>query len=853
MAENKFSNLPIESQPLPGVNKFSNLLTTGESGNRFDNLDQSPINDAIKITQKSFGGTIGAIGRILNIGQYAQVGITEQALEKTGILQPTGIKGTGVQAGIKQEKSNIELLRRIGQETGKGGLLTGQYTPSVSVFGNFIKEIPVTVTGLAGDIFLDPTTYVGGGLIKRTATGFGLFGKLLVKEVPIIAKAVEIVKPAVQVVGETLGKVFITRYGQRPEFKTADIKRKIEESLAQETVGKLVDNVIEKPAVIQQRITQVIKGDITNDKELNALALPIRQELDRVGESISKLNPKLLSPETFATNKGTYFPRLYTKHEFPTDEQAILNAFSFRAVSIPKARFKQRILTEAESQATPSLIREAGLPSLKGLTQLNIVEQRQKFFNEINKLAGDSPKPGWIQLADDKSLGKLSGKFLPSSEYTAIAQLRRIPTEGEQIYNNALTLWKAFKTAYNPATISRNALTNFFVLNPLGTVGPHRLDIYAKTIHELTSQGAMYQLARQQGLNISTQQAAELTNKATRFYTANKTWISPFFGTVKQFHNAVSNFYGSQDKFFKLANFIKGVTEDGMTPYQAMNRANFYLIDYSEVPQFIDWLRKSPVGIPFISFTYGVTKPLAKTLLENPQRLAVYFKILSAIQQMNPTGETKQDIQDELGILPEWIHEGTYLRLPVKDQYQRGQYVNLQYILPFNILESKSILPSSPVLTILSSLLQNRDTFYNRDIYLTSDTSAEKVKKMTFFLYQQLVPSFAPGGTSYTKVKAYLEKRPDKAGFVRQGSQVMLDVLGGIKITPIDKTLEAQKRVFEKRREIEELKNQIRRIVLDKTLTEGEKQLQTIPIHEKIRNVFKSNQQSLQSESLPPN
>lgn len=826
----RFDDLLTNTFTPPRVNPFDDLPI---AGSRFGDLIQSveKPTGAFKKTLKSFGGAVGAFGKMLSIPQRATTGFIEKGLEKVGVLE-SKTEGLGIKAGIKEEKSNVELLKRIGRETGMGGLLTGQYTPTTSWAGNFVRELPVTITGTLADIFVDPLFIVSKpGLVAK---GTRETGKLLEKGFAVIADEV----PAVQKIGNILGRAFLTRFGQREEFKSLDITRKVEESLLEGEVKKLVSPIIEKPAVIQQRITQIIKGGITSDDELKSLAVPIREELDRVGESISKLNPKLLSEETFAANKGTYFPRLYTDYEFPTAEKTVEHIFGSRTVSIPKEPFAKRILTETESLAKGTRIEEAGFPALKRLIQLGVTEQRQNFFKEVSKLASTESRPGWIQLSDDKGLGDLAGKFLPAVEYSAIAAIRHIPSELERKYNTALMIWKTFKTAYNPATISRNALTNFFILNPIGGVGPHRLDIYARTVNEMKTKGALYQLARKEGLEITTQQSAELTPKATRFYRENTGLVKQFFGKLQDYHNAVRNFYGSQDKFFKLANFIKGVQEDGLTPFQAMKRAQFYLVNYSEVPKFIEWLRNQPFGVPFISFTYGVSKPLAKTLLERPDKLAAYFKILNGIQQMNPMGETKIEREKELDVAPDWIQSGTFLRLPFRDKFGRGQYVDLQYILPFNILETRSILPSNPLLNTTAAILTNRDIFTGKELTKKTDTTKEKAEKYMTTLVSQLLPSFTPFiGTSYNKLVNALRQRPDRNGFVKTKLEVFLDIISGIKITPIDPTIEAQKRASEKQGELQDLHSELKKIMLDKSLFPEEKEKESQKVIEKIRKV----------------
>lgn len=987
-----------------GVGRFDDITTTG---GRFDDLieqtgetsKESP--GLFSRALSGIGGAIGTIGRALSVGQSAVTGVAEKTLEKTGVLKDTGIKGTGALEGIKKNKSNVSVLQRVVDENNVPGL---SYTPTTSVFGNFIHELPTAAFGVGADVLLDPLN-----LISKT-------GKIpeLAKEVGTKIKSTyqstADTVPAVQKVGDMLGRAFINRYGQSDEFIKADRSRKIAESTIGSDVKKITSSIIEKPAFIQQRVAQVIKGSITNDNEIKILAEPIREELDRVGGSLSSLNKKLLSEETFTSNKGTYFPRMYTAYEFPEDE-VIKQAFSQRAVTTPRDRFKARLsdidfartinptLADTESeiikinervadlvtrrkdvvteitkeigkleknglrqslknkaeesfkelsailehrtgsffrkakgktvtgkqiftqvgvddyeyyqptlegrklkenierliyspdgeierikkiigrkdkkisdlldevsqirarykmkadmlpnmseikilaeQARKNLgeIKEAGFPAAKGLTQLKIAEERQKFFKSVSKLASAELKPGWIQLSDDKTLGDLAGKFLPPAEYKVIAEMRRVPTQLEKLYSDALRVWKSFKTAYNFSTLSRNDLTNFFVLNPLGGVGPHRLDIYAKTANEMFTNGHLYQLAKREGLEISTQEAAELVKVAGQYYNKNKSTISKFFDNVGAFHKMITGFYGSQDKFFKLANFIKGVTEDGMTPYEAMRRAQFYLVDYSEVPEFVAWARKSPIGIPFISFTYGVSKPLAKTLLEHPERLSAYYKILRDIQLMRLDPNMKEQKEREGGVLPEWISNGTYLRLPVTDKYNRGQYIDLQYILPFNIIEQKKLRPSNPVFTTLAAYLTNEDLFTGKEIVSKTDSNTEAAQKYATYIAGSLLPSFTPFvGTSAQKFVASIKQRPDKTGIVKDQWQVLLDILGGIKAQPIDPTIEAQKRAYEKQKEIDEVRSQLRRIMTDKTLFQEERDTQAEEVRGKLETLVR--------------
>src|SRR3990167_9081933 len=137
--------------PIKFLEEQSIAPTTG----KIKFLDTPSLPKTKPANQYLTGGLLSKAGDILSTGSFAQVGLTERLLEQRGVLKPT--ETSGIMGGLQQRKSNIELLRRIGSETGRGGLLTGQYTPTTSVWHNFVREIPVTTLGIAGDIFLDPT------------------------------------------------------------------------------------------------------------------------------------------------------------------------------------------------------------------------------------------------------------------------------------------------------------------------------------------------------------------------------------------------------------------------------------------------------------------------------------------------------------------------------------------------------------------------------------------------------------------------------------------------------------------------------------------------------------------------
>ena len=108
---NRYDNT---NMALPGVNRYA-ATGTSEQNRYASGGIPAPTGDGFfRRTIVGFGGAVGKAGQLLQTGQFAQVGATEKLLETTGLLKKTDISGTGIYAGIKEQKSNIGLLRRIG-------------------------------------------------------------------------------------------------------------------------------------------------------------------------------------------------------------------------------------------------------------------------------------------------------------------------------------------------------------------------------------------------------------------------------------------------------------------------------------------------------------------------------------------------------------------------------------------------------------------------------------------------------------------------------------------------------------------------------------------------------------------
>src|SRR5690606_36222179 len=107
--------------------------------------------------------------------------------------------------------------------------------------------------------------------------------------------------------------------------------------------------------------------------------------------------------------------------------------------------------------------------------------------------------------------------------------------------------------------------------------------------------------------------------------------------------------------------------------------AEEWLFNYANTPRLIENL--SAWGIaPFIRWPYFAVPATAKALARNPGRVLRWFRAGEGVERA--TGQEGQAAA-ERRVLPEWMRNGAWLRLPIQDQYVRSLYLDLTYIIPF--------------------------------------------------------------------------------------------------------------------------------------------------------------------------
>lgn len=728
------------------------------------------------------GGMITDIFDVLNTLQYGVTGV---------------LKGKGFAEGVRtrQSFSDQDAL--------------GQY------------GIPGLIAGIALDIAVDPLTWIAPATI---ASKLGKVSKL--------AKATKAVNTAVGAsrVGQFLGSRFVYRFGQDPVYRLIDERRIKNIGVATQNLIELVRPISKMDAPTQQAITAARKAGKLDSlaPEVLEKARPVYEALDALGKKA--VDAGLLDEATWAANVGKYLPRLYRTHEVSSDAEKALDAvkgvFASKPTRIDLSRFKKLGDIPDDVRKAMGEIQEAAYPTAKAFVQLTHAVENATFFREVSQKFGrETLEEGFEALPKTARLGELSGKSVPKFIADSINEIARAKTGIEKFQAPIVGGFKFAKVILNPATHARNVASNMVLnswegMNPLD---PRTLHAYGIAAKEIATGGKWATEARQVGLGLDTFASAEIRGFLD-MPELNK--LGKASSKVKGAMNKLADLYEGEEKFAKLAQYIFQRQTKGLSPEEAWKVAERATFNYAQVTPFIRRMRESLFGYPFITFTYKATPQAVKTAYKNPTRISNIGKLKAGIE--NQTNQ--EELSAERASEPQWVKDGFYVKLPIKDKEGRSAYFDLTYILPFGDLVSGQYLERSlsretglpvgpgqaiaeklPLFQVISTLVRNQD-FYGNKVFKESDPVqtqlGDVMRELTKTYMPPTVGDLIPGG-----YKSDGSRQPAKTmavvnqarGITEGGTQtrtIMQELLRnvGVKINPVDLMLQQKYADYERQK-----------------------------------------------------
>jgi hypothetical protein len=640
---------------------------------------------------------------ILQTPQYASAGLAHSLVKGENIFK-------GMKEGVQNRQSYSDVLGDMG------------------VKNKYVKAIG----GFAGDVLLDPTTYIGLGAVKGVLKKAPILGKgitkiddamkvkNLVKRFPLLQDVGGLVSNKFRVAGNTDYLKALDKFnvGKSAVMENAvDLGKNITRSPVDFTYGKYV---IKKgdifPEALQKRITQLLEGagtggpgGITMNEALAKLTDPIKEGFQKTGQEL--VRTKQAGKEVFEKYKGGYLPS-YLKEK--TEQIGKLNGNK-----LTTDRFKKR----AVSTDWEKFVQNPGYRAGRGLAEEGQNVEIGKFFEQVNKnWAKDTAEKGFKQIPSSQSYGKLAGKHVPDYIYQDIVGMGGIrPGDAGnwgkflKLYDKGTSMWKAGKTVLSPSQLTRNAISNP-ILNYMAG-GPGTLKTAIPGWRSALTKDAVYQEAKKVGTfagDFTKTDIQKLLPSQTTDGVLRKSLekIKAGWNKAVDVGSAIQN---KTEEAGKMAQFILQKSK-GSTPEQARAMAEKALFNYGDLTPFEKNVIKRI--IPFYTFTRKALPLVAETAVKHPNRLSVFKKGETAINNMTPerAGQNR--------MLP------SYLKDAVRIPGTKNKYFNAQYIYPWGGMLGESNLPlgvNIPAYDMASKVISGYDPYY--ETTLTNSPLKEDMTK----------------------------------------------------------------------------------------------------------------------------
>jgi hypothetical protein len=425
--------------------------------------------------------------------------------------------------------------------------------------------------------------------------------------------------------------------------------------------------------------------------------------------------------------------------------------------------------------------------------------------------ASKTEQPGYVQVpatnVEDtfaKRYGKLGGKYVPSEILDQLVAFDSdMQNDLTKIYLKGLSMWKEGKTVLNPVAHANNVLSNITMAHFAG-VSYWDAHKYIGSIKDLVKGDAMVEEAREAGLFGGTFNRAELTEAmpeelrvlAQMAESKSKRAVEMVWnGLSLWLRKPLGKAYNAEDEFFRYVVY-RDARNNGLSVDASVDYALKYMFSYDNMPKGARVIRDMPVGLPFFSYTYKVVPALVNTALEHPVRyaapaVAIYVAnaAMYAIAASLGGGEdedwwtiirrymtdpefrqrTKDLEEQERKNLPTWMKGASLslgteksIRLGMDDLTNLPVFLDVSRIFPGGDLFDAHnnaggipllapITPNSPVLTVASAMLFNKDTFRGQDIVKKTDTDAEAAQKRAAWMWKQMTPAIAVGNTHFER------------------------------------------------------------------------------------------------------
>ncbi|RLC88421.1 MAG: hypothetical protein DRJ03_02760 [Chloroflexi bacterium] len=468
---------------------------------------------------------------------------------------------------------------------------------------------------------------------------------------------------------------------------------------------------------------------------------------------------------------------------------------------------------------------------IAGLEQT--IRRRQRVLDYID----DALETGyWKKLPDNKHYGSLAGKHVPAYVWDSV----KLQAEGMPMaYHYMQTLirpWKIFKTALNPGTHIRNMSWNLYAMW-MADVSPLDFEAVEMAIRALRdpkspeaikfkelrqnfaggqSSFSKAEMMNELGHRLKSVQK-EKANKNGTLFSAAADYVRKGYDVGGKGKLKATELYAAEETLAKMTVAIRHQLR-GKTPIEAINIAEKYLFNYSDISRALKWYRAMPGGAPFATFWAKFYPMIAETAIKKPWKMIPMFMFPKLMEAIASGVYGKENVAEAKKHLVPWAQNGllglkSAPQVKVKDLWTAittGQkvdsknitFIDLTSLNPTASLEtgrsgigselpivnwflSNPLAPGQdPVMGILGDIQRNRKRYNNQEVWPETASGWEKYKYLADYLQKQILPSLTPGipyvtegGYAYHKLMAAAKKEEDYYGRQYNFLGALLDTL----------------------------------------------------------------------------
>ena len=660
------------------MSEYLDRLRAKENGDS----ESSSSNYASSLRKRASGGDLSNIENLRRIADEENIKYddpnkpTKFQRVFDVIQRPLYASAGGAKALLKNENFLEEVMKGL---SGKEKETYSDVLSEAGVKNKYAKAIG----GLALDIALDPTTYLGGAAVKGVMKGAKIAGKTAATPVKLVTpRLYDIGIDSANSIKDALGTAFKYGYGTTEGLADDAAKSSNLISLAKEDIANTNYNLFKK---FSKKDLEVAGKAMIENRRLERMA--------REGEKVKYIKPKnkkaeeamrlmMQKGEELAKKAGIDEPSAY-KYYFPiidteklaktSKEAAALNAGKQGYLKewknlVPDEKILNKPI-EAYTRREYDIVRDNIIKE----SMQNFVTKYGKQFNSAEEAAANGYMPVYKKGVSIFKQGKPIG-YLKENDFKFInnmisPEMKTVDILAKNLGYDAFSrFWKSSVTSWFPAFHVRNMASG--LIQNYEVLGKEAFNPKNHNVALGILKGSDKQL-RLGGNIYSAKQLNEVLRQnfsgRSAFIADIGKYIDELDGNMFSFSAKAKKALSSPQKVgdtvetYQKATAMVAALRKGHSLDEAVKLAEKAGFDYSKITPFEErFLRRL---IPFYTFTRKNLELQAKTLKDNPERILNIAKTTNTLGDIFGGKMTQEDMEG----LPPWARSAFGFKLGEKD------------------------------------------------------------------------------------------------------------------------------------------------------------------------------------------